>query len=469
MQKDSGSEVLIISAILFIIIDNFTEKSATEMDNREKLYLMLEWWFGSGIPSYINRDIVNINHLQGLNVALGIAGVRRSGKTYTLFELADKLRKKYPKKSVIYINFEDQRLHPLNGKEIFDLFDVLKEKYNPPFPFFLLLDEIQVLPQWERNLRTVIDNRMAKVISTGSSSILTGEELPSVLGGRTLTMIIYPLSFKEFLQFKGVKIEPMYLKYTGHPELLRLLEEYLNFGGFPEVVLSENKMDILNELFLTIFYRDLVSRYKIYRTPEFEAFIHLLVRNSASLFSVSKTWNTLKSLGFKISKGTLFKYLEYARSVFLVYPVEIFSYGIKDRLQYPKKIYVVDNGFLSLTMFKVKRDEGALLENAVFIELKRRRIYDNIFYWKNKRGEEVDFVLLRNITPYKLIQVCVDLSDEKTLKREIRALKKASEELRVKDCYIITKDTSGEEKIGKLKIRILSFWEWALDFTKEDL
>ena len=291
------------------------------MNNKEKLSFYIDWWL-----NLIIRDR-----------AYGIVGVRRSGKTF-------KLRKIYPKEKVIYINFEEQRLHPLNGKELLD------QKCNVSKPF-LLLDEIQALPGWERATRTLIDNRMANIIFTGSSP---------VLAGRTITKIIYPLSFKEFLEFKNVKI---------NYEHLRLLDEYLDFRGFPS-----------------------------------EAFVRFLIRSAGSLFSISKVQNTLKSLGFKISKATLLKYLEYEKNIV-----------------YPRKIFIVDNGFL-------KKYEGACFENA-----------DDIFYWKNERGEEVDFVLVKDLKPYKLIQVAVDIKDEKTKEREIKALKKASDELKVK---------AGEEKVN---------------------
>ncbi len=438
-------------------MNNNATKLSNIMDDNEKMKLIVDEWLHSDVPDYVERNVLDIELQEG--IAYGIVGVRRAGKTFTLFEIADKLRKKLPHEKIIYVNFEDQRLQPLKGKEIIELPSIIFQNYNVRPPLILLLDEIQAVPDWERGLRTLLDKRIAKIIFTGSSSKLTPRELPPLLAGRTLTKIIYPLSFVEFLKFKGFNLDYEYMRFSGHDELLRLFKEYLLFGGFPQIVLSKNKRELLTDLFYTIFYRDLISKFEIHNIQEFEAFIRLLIANAGTLFSASKSANFLKSIGIKITKTTLLKYLEYAKSAFLVFPVEIFSYKIKDRLQYPKKIYIVDTGFLSLSMFKLKIDWGMLFENAVFMELIRRNY--NVFYWKNERGEEVDFVLVENLQPLKLLQACWDVKNENTLKREIRALKKASKELKVKECEIITFDFKGEKVVDDLKIKFIPFWEWA--------
>ena len=426
----------------------------------DKLKLFLDEWFSSKIVNLIKRDIVTFDFPEGMGMA--IAGVRRSGKTFVLFEMAEKLRKLYPVYNVVYINFEDDRLLPLNGNELKNLFSVLKQNFpiNKESPIWFLLDEVQLIPEWEKYLRSFIDRRIARIIFTGSSKELTIKNLPSKLAGRVISKIIFPLSFREFLRFRDFTLDMRELKYSKHDELMYLFNEYLEYGGFPEVVLSKDKKEVLSSYFLTIFYRDMVEKFSVRKIEEFEIFLRLTFRQIGSLMSLKNTINFMRSIGFKLSKNTALEYLEYAQNAFLIYPVEIFSYKLKDRMQYPKKIYCVDTGIVNLGIFRLKRDYGNLLENAVFMELLRRK--ENIFYWKNERGEEVDFVILENFKPVELIQVCYNIEEEKTKKREIKALLKAMDEFKLKKGLIITKDFLGEEKINNKKVIYRPFWLWAL-------
>ena len=176
---------------------------------------------------------------------------------------------------------------------------------------------------------------------------------------------------------------------------------------------------------------------------------------------MSKLYNTLKSLNYQIGKTTLCRYISYLENSYFLESVPIFSYKIKDQLQYPRKIYFIDNGFINALSTKFSKNSGRLYENFVFGELKRRATIDTqIFYWQNKKREEVDFVIKKGTRIKKLIQVSYDLSDLETKQREIKGLIKASNELRCNDLIIINQDIESEEKIGNKKIKFIPIYKF---------
>lgn len=429
----------------------------------EKLRYLISEWLASDAPSLIERG-TEIN-VSAQDVAFVITGVRRSGKTYLLYEGVKKIRREIPHQNIIYINFEDDRLYPLEGDELRKLPDVYLEYFSPDenYPRWFLLDEIQNIPDWERSIRTFIDRRVARVVVTGSSSKLLPGEIATSLRGRTLTKTIYPLRFKEFLKFKEFEVsDPASLLYSpDKPKILNLFNEFLEYGGFPQVVLSKEKKELLREYYRAIFYRDIVERFEIRNLSLFENFLKLLIQQNASLFSLGKANNSLKTLGFKLTKSTLADYLFYACSAFLLFEVSLFSYSIKDRLQYPRKIYAIDTGLVNAVTFKYSHNFGRMLENAVFLELLRRE--RQVYYWKAKNGYEVDFVIMEDLKVKELVQVVWDVSDKKNLRREERALLKAMEEFKLRKGLILTKDYSTRKEAENKEILYKPAWLWMLE------
>lgn len=425
-------------------------------------YLISEW-LESNLPSLIERG-VEIEEIPE-NVAFVITGVRRSGKTYLLYEIAKRLEKDIPRQNIIYVNFEDDRLYPLKGNELKTLPDVYFEYFSPDenYPLWFLLDEVQNMSNWERSIRTFIDRRIAKIVVTGSSSKLLSAEIATSLRGRTFTKTLFPLGFKEFLKFKGFKVNnTQALLYSPQkPKILNFFNKFLEYGGFPQVALSKNKEELLREYYRAIFYRDIVERFEIRNLFLFENFLKLLIQQNASLFSLGKAENFLKTLGFKLAKSTLAEYLFYARSAFLLFEVPLFSYSTKDRLQYSRKIYAIDTGLVNSVTFRHSHNYGKMLENAVFLELLRKG--KEIYYWKARNGYEVDFVVMENLKVKKLIQVVWDISNEKTLKREERALLKAMEQFGLGKGLILTKDYSERKEVKGKEILYKPTWLWMLE------
>jgi len=406
---------------------------------------------------------------------ISITGVRRAGKTYLILSLAKKLLQDLPRDNVIYINFEHELLRDLEARDLRELVEAYAEIFRPleKKPKYLFLDEIQRVKNWERWVRRIYDQRKFRIYLTGSTSKLSPREIATSLRGRTINFTVYPFSFGEFLKVKNFEVGPG-IKYLEEKKgrLFRLLKEYLEFGGFPEVVLKESRMEkikLLKSYFDTILYRDLIERFEIREVRLLEEFIKYAINCSTSYFSLTKAESFFRAKGEKCSKKTFSDFLNYARSSFLLFPVEICSPRIKDRLQYPRKIYCIDTGLINFVNPRFSQNFGRLMENACYIELLRkveRNPTLEIFYWKayGERKREVDFVLKEGMEIKQLIQVTYASSREEIERREIDGLLKASKELKCKNLLLISWDYENMERVNGKKIRIVPLWKWFLGF-----
>ncbi len=430
----------------------------------EKLKYLLQEWFERSLPELIERDFP-FEKLKA-ELILSVAGVRRGGKTFLLYQIARKLRENIPKENIFYINFEDDRLFPIEGWELREILGVIEENFDwdRKHPLFLLLDEIQNIPQWDKTLRRLYDSGYnLRIIVTGSTADLLPERISSALRGRTLTHTVFPFSFREFLRANRVELDERIDYSPRRHTIIRLFQEYLEYGGFPQVVLTESKelkQDILKEYYKTIFYRDIFEKASSKNLWLFENFLKIVVEHMASLFSYGKVEKFFRSIGVKTSRKTLGEYMKAIESAFFAWEVPIFSYNIQDRLQYPRKIYLVDTGLRNAVTFRFSWDWGRLAENAVFLELKRRG--KEVYYWKNPQGYEVDFVIKEGMQVGELIQVCWEQKDEATFAREKRALIKAMEEFSLSEGVVLTKDYSQQEKMDGKRIIFIPVWKWIL-------
>jgi len=417
--------------------------------------IIKEWW-SQKLPKINPREINLLNLFsKKVNKAISVIGFRRVGKTYLLLELAQKLGQE----NCIYVNFEDERIP--EKTEVLTLFlEVIKELRDREKMTFLLLDEIQNIPKWSKWARRVMDTCNYPIFLSGSSLKLSSKEIPTELRGRTLTCYLFPLSFREFLTFKNKNI-----KNLPQTTILSLQREYLKFGGLPEVVLVEEgkRYFLIDEYFKTFLIRDIFERYN----PRNEAVIRDMLKLllNSTYFTISKITNTLKSLGYKIGKGTISNYLNWIEDSFFVYFLKFYSPNVKDQLQYPRKPYFIDNFFISRFSSKFSKNLGRLMENLVAQSLIKESYQHHlleIYYWKDNRAREVDFVLKHQEKIKQLIQVCYDLYDPETKNREINSLLKASKELKCNDLFIITSDYEGEEKVKGKKIKFIPLWKWLL-------
>lgn len=373
-----------------------------------------------------------------------IIGPRRAGKSSFAIHCLSKLD------SFGYVNFDDEKLVEITDyNEIISAVDSIYNK-----PKYLLLDEIQNLAKWE-----LFVNRLQRqgynLIITGSNSKLLSSELATHLTGRYSSILLFTFSFKEYLKFRGRELT--------ESEIKEYLNSYLELGGYPEpLVKNLDYKDYLLTLLNSIIYKDIVKRFKIRSVQGIEDLSSYLISNVAKDYS----YNTLRQITKCRSVHTVEKYLNYLEESFVLFRLNRFSFKVKTQINSPKKIYCFDNGFINAKAFRLSRDIGKIYENMVAIQLKKAELAGKIafFYWKNQQQQEVDFVVKENTKVKQLIQVCYDLTNLATKKREVRALILASKELKCKNLLVITHDYEAEvleEWFGaKRKIKFIPFWKW---------
>lgn len=438
------------------------------MDNRkDKLRLVVEEYWRKEIPTAIERKIALKTESDLIN---DIIGPRRAGKTFLMFSTIQALLEgKVENEATIYINFENRKLLPLTPDYFNDLVEViharkLLEKHTKVYIF---LDEVQRVEGWEKYIRSIYDEFKGriKIFISGSTSRLTGSELSYLLTGRHLTTTVQPLSFGEFLLFKGFNLQPGYLIEEDIAVVKEYLREYLEFGGFPEVALTKTgKEELLQTLFTDIISRDILPKAKR-RGEIVEDMAYLLCSNSGRLASFSKLTRTLGSMGVKVSVPTFEKYFSTMKEAFLFFDLKVFSYKVRDQMQYPRKIYCIDPGFVNFAGFRFSEDRGRLMENLVAVELLRRvslKPVMELFYWKDQQHREVDFVVREGIKVRQLIQVTFAADRVGIAKREINALVKAGDELGCSELLVITWEYEGEDVVKGKRIVYRQLWKWLL-------
>jgi len=422
---------------------------------REDLAKVLVEWQETWTPELFERDFDLSLIPDKPRKVVTLAGCRRVGKTYLMFQLINELSKKVPREEIFYVNFEDERLEK-RVETLTELIPTIEELYGRKEMLYLFLDEIQNVPNWDLWVRRIHDSRRdVRLFLSGSSSKLSSREIPTSLRGRALTFEVFPLSFREFLRFRGFEMPEKPDFSSKKPALLNLLREYVLYGGFPEVVLTEDvriKRLIVRDYFNTIIALDVVERYSIRNPEELRAFIRLLL--NSEYVSLSKTAKTMRSMGYSISKSTLANYLRYLEECYFAFPLEVCSPKVRLRMQYPRKIYFVDTSFLTFLSVKFTENMGRLMENTVFIELLRRGKEVNYALGENW---EVDFVLPEEGA---LIQVSYDVGDEETLTREVNALRKASREFGFENALLITWDVEGRIEKSGVRIEMVPLWKF---------
>jgi len=378
------------------------------------------------------------------DIGKALIGVRRSGKTTSSI----KMFKDHNLETVLYYNFEDPLFYP-NAKatDIENLISVAEE-YSKVKIEVLIFDEIQNVDGWERSVRKIIDSKKYKVVVTGSSSKLLSKELATAIAGRAIEKIIWPLSFKEFLLFKNLNLTQV---SNSH------FREYLMWGGFPEVVLAkeEERLDILNQYFSDIVLKDIINRNQIRNKRSLDMIVNYYYTNLSSLHSYS----SIKK-AFSLGVDTVLSYTRMLSEAFLIFEVERFHHNLKVQSRDPKKVYVIDNGLRKIVARSINDDLGKLLENLIYLELRRQN--KKVMYFKQK--QEVDFLILENYIPIQAIQVTAsNLEDEKTYNREVTAILECIRECRLEKGIILTWDREEKIKIAGKIIEFIPAYKWLLD------
>lgn len=397
---------------------------------------------------FVIREKLNeIENFIKLKHTLIISGVRRCGKSVFLSQIMKTFSDK-----CYYINFEDERLADFDIKDFNKLYETCIELFGESKTFFL--DEVQNIKGWEKWVRRMYENNF-KFFITGSNARLLSKELATLLTGRHLQVSLFPFSFREFLRFRKFEFKREDMHLTERRALiLKHFSEYLKKGGFPEY-LKYGQIEILQEYFNDIIHRDIVERYNIKNIRQLKELARYLITNTGNL----TTYNQLKKLIENTSINTIIKYFSYLENAYLLFNVPYFSYSLKKQTVNPFKVFAVDTALRNSIGFKFSEDFGRIYETVAAIELKRKN--EEIYYWKNPKHEEVDFVLKEGKVK-QLIQVCYDINNFDTKKREVKALLKASKELKCKNLLVITEDYETTEHHEGRKINFVPLWKWLL-------
>jgi predicted AAA+ superfamily ATPase len=408
------------------------------------------------LQSPIPRD-VQIPFDTGKIVSL--IGVRRSGKTSILYHLIEKLRSTIDPFNIVYINFEDDRLFPLELQHLNDLVEAYYELHpnKRAEKIYLFLDEIQNVPNWELFVRRIYDTLNVDIFITGSSSTLLTAEIATALRGRTITYEIFPFSFSEYLRFCGIEVNLHSSNASSY--IVNAFEAYLHHGGFAETigVLPDIRSKILRDYIDLIIYKDIIERHNIKNLTLMKHLVKYCFSNMATTVSITKLYNDFKSQGFKLGKDTLFDYFSYLGDAFAVFSVPVFRNSVQEEQRNPKKIYAVDNGLKSVFDVSLSPDHGRLYENAVFLHLRRKS--REVYYFL--QNQEVDFYCRTGDGPL-IVNVSYSMNNPKTRKREISGLLEALSYFNCERGYILTQ--SHEETLhqdGK-EMMIRPLWKWLL-------
>lgn len=435
------------------------------MDKNEIKRILEDW-------NFWNNDLsVGVNRTLYLNVlektlpseqVKVIIGARRSGKSYIMRQLAKHLQELgVSKNNILIVNFEDPRFTGLDTKLIQLIFDTYLEYQKPQGnAVYVFLDEIQEVPGWEKWVRTMQELKKANIIVSGSNAKLLSSELATVLTGRHLDTTVLPLSFVEFLEFNNIKVKNEAELIRNNIETKRFLGEFLKFGSFPLVIFSQEKEKILLSYYDDVINKDLVKRYKIRKAEEIKSLIKFYLSNISSPITFNSSGKFLK-----MSTQSVERFSNYLEASYLVFFLKRFSFKVKEQEKSPRKVYAVDAGLANTIGFRFSGNFGKLAENVVFLELKRRSYFNSrmeIYYWKSLAQEEVDFVVKEDTEVKELIQVCWNVGDMNTKKRETKALLKAMDEFKLKKGLIITEDFEGEEDYDGKKVQYVSLRRWLL-------
>ncbi len=419
-------------------------------------------WAGSSYEDGIARTCFpTLLKYLTLPHVISIVGIRRSGKSTLVKQLMNALLKKVKPENILFLNLE----HPYFAQYAQDvrfLEEILQDYlklYDPKGKIYCFLDEVQFFKDWPIFVKAHYERKNIKFIVTGSNSKLISSDLLTLLSGRTLPMEVFPLSFKEIIQDGGIKLDRTSL-VKHKPKLRKSQEEYLIYGGFPEVYLLKDKelaFDVLNAYAKTILYQDVAPRLQLKKPSDLEKLFFYLISNISSAFS----YNKLSAL-FELSDKTIKEYITGFEEAFLLFQVECFAFSVKKQMRSYKKIYARDVGLVNAIAFKFSENLGRLLENTVFLELKRRG--KKVYYYKTEQGQEVDFVAQEG-KDLALIQAAVSLRSFDTREREIHALIRGAQELKLKQGLIVTLDEEEKFQEQGIMISVVPLYKFLMNLS----
>ena len=402
------------------------------------------WKRETGIP----RDrLADVERAAKVPHAVIVSGLRRAGKSTLLAQLAHKLGEDV----FYYLNFEDDRFLGFQAEDANDLYQTLVEMFGERKIF--IIDEIQNVTGWEHFVRRFMDMGF-KFYITGSNASLLSLELGTRLTGRYVLVELFPFSFREFLEFRGLP-EPNLKRMTTADRggLKSALSAYLQMGGIPDA-LKYPELPLLRTLYDDVLYRDIATRYHLEAITALKELAFYLMSNT----SCKVSFNKLKEQFHLGSVNTIKSYIEYMENSWLVFTLNLYDFSVKRQQIAPKKTYCIDSGLANAVGFGFSPNTGRLLENVVFLALRRQS--RDIFYYTSTSGFEVDFYLPET---QQLVQVAQNLNAPTTRERELRALAEAVQSIKVKNALILSDANEKSLKVNGVPVELRSVAEWLIN------
>ena len=405
--------------------------------------------------TYLNNTIITRQYLLEENVNYCFVGIRRTGKSYLMYQQIKQLESKgVPLSQIVYVNFEDERLLETKVTDLNTILEIGLEMSGSTNKPYLFLDEIQNINGWEKFVRRIADMKY-RINITGSNSKMLSSEIASTLGGRFIIMNVYPYSFTEYLTANHR--EKNYLDVIStqdRADVLSLYNEYVTFGAFPELVDIKNKRAFLSSIYQTIYLGDIIARNKISNDFAIKLILKKIAESVTKPLSFSRLTNILKSTGMAIGKQTVINYVGYMTDSYLLFTLQNYAAKLVDKETSPK-YYFMDTGLLGLMLLDSK---SAQLENLVAIELIRRYGVENVFFFEN--NVEIDFYIPSESLA---IQVSLQVLDDiDTKERETRAFAKLNNFIPGSKCIIITNSEETNLEYDGIDIEVIPIWKWLL-------
>ena len=419
-----------------------------------------------GIPEDVRpRDVY---YLEKRNSATVVTGMRRAGKTYATYQRMRALVDSgIPMERIVHVNFDDDRLKGLKLEHLRLVGDIHAEMFPDAAKerCWYFLDEIQDIKGWELYARRLLDSHKVQLCLTGSSSKMLSGEIATQMRGRSIDVEVFPLSFAEFIRFNSLAKSVPSAPYSAHTAgvLRHAMKRYLDEGGFPDVQGDDYRIRVrtLQGYVDAVLYRDVIERHEVPSVQALRYTLEYIKSNFAHKISTRAISGTLKALGISDNREYISDYLDWLEQAYLIYRVPVRTDSLSVRRMNPDKFYLVDTGLARAVTPKSDESRGWLLENLVFLSL--RRGDNKIEYFNTKKGEEIDFLVTDNVTKKRrLVQVAWEMSSPDTEARELSAIKAARSEIKVDDCTVVTWDDERETD----GVKVVPAWKWCLESVR---
>lgn len=398
---------------------------------------------------YLDNPLISRNYDLEENVNYCFVGIRRTGKSYMMYQQIHNLMNDgIPSSQIVYVNFEDERLLEIGVEDLNTILEIGIEFSGSNGKPYLFLDEIQNVDGWERFVRRVADMKYR-------INIAVSNRIASILGGRFMIVNVFPYSFKEYLSanhIENVRLDQMSTKQRA--DIVSQCEQYVTYGAFPELVDIKNKRPFLNNIYQTVYLQDIITRNKITNDFAVRLILKKIAESVTKALSFNRLTNIVKSAGISVGKQTVINYVGHMLDSYLIFSLQNYAAKLVEKETSPK-YYFMDTGLLGLMLLDCKT---AQLENLVAVELIRRYGFDNVYFFEN--NIEVDFFIpSENLAIQVSMQV---LEDVDTLERETKAFVKLNQFIPDIKCLLITNSEETKLNCDGIKIDMVPIWKWLL-------